>query len=117
MASAGVVIANDSGLAHASAAVGTPTVMLFGPTDHVCLGPLPPNAIVLRSGLSCEPCWTRAPLSACASRVDCLRMLGVDAVERVVRTVLGSQIAGEKNDGDAAVCAVDPRRASRRRAR
>jgi ADP-heptose:LPS heptosyltransferase len=103
MASAGVVIANDSGLAHAAAAVGTLTLMLFGPTDHVCLGPLPPSAIVLRTGLSCEPCWTRSPLAACGSRVDCLRALDVDAVERAARAALGRH--EEKPDGDAAVCA------------
>lgn len=89
IASAGVVVANDSGLAHAAAAVGTPTVMLFGPTDHACLGPLPPSATVLRAGLPCEPCWTRARLAACGSRVDCLRALGVDLVERAVRSQLG----------------------------
>ncbi len=88
MAAAGVVVANDSGLAHVAAAVGTPTVMLFGPTANACLGPLPPNASVARAGLSCEPCWTRAPLLACAGRVDCLARLSVDAIEHQVRTVL-----------------------------
>lgn len=103
MASAGVVVANDSGLAHAAAAVGTPTVMLFGPTDHGCLGPLPPSARVLRAGLPCEPCWTRAPLAACTSRVDCLRALGVDAVERAARSLLGQDVTGETNHDRAGV--------------
>lgn len=93
MASAGVVVANDSGLAHAAAAVGTPTVMLFGPTGHVCLGPLPPSAIVMRAGLPCEPCWTLAPLAACGSRVDCLRALSVETVERAARSALGQHAA------------------------
>lgn len=101
MASAGVVVANDNGLAHAAAAVGTPTVMLFGPTDHTCLGPLPPSAVVLRTGLPCEPCWTRAPLAACASRVDCLRGLSVDRVERTTRSLLGERGVGENEDESA----------------
>ena len=88
MAAAPVVVANDSGLAHVAAACGVPTIMLFGPTGHVCLGPLPPNATVVRMNLPCEPCWTTAPLGACRARVDCLRMLEVDRVERAVRSVL-----------------------------
>jgi ADP-heptose:LPS heptosyltransferase len=90
MAAAGVVVANDSGLAHVAAAVGTPTVMLFGPTPSACLGPLPANASVARAGLPCEPCWTTAPLAACAGRVDCLARLSVDAIERQVRAHVGS---------------------------
>jgi ADP-heptose:LPS heptosyltransferase len=89
IAAAGVVVANDSGLAHVSAAVGTATVVLFGPTDHDCLGPLPPPAMVLRTGLPCEPCWAAAPLEACARRIDCLRALSIDRVEHAVRSVLG----------------------------
>ena len=91
MAAAGVVVANDSGLAHVAAAVGTPTVMLFGPTADACLGPLPPNASVARAGLPCEPCWTTAPLVACAGRIDCLARLSVDAIEHRVRTLVGAR--------------------------
>ena len=91
MAAAGVVVANDSGLAHVAAAVGTPTVMLFGPTADACLGPLPPNASVARAGLPCEPCWTMAPLVACAGGVDCLARLSVDTVEHRVRTLVGAR--------------------------
>lgn len=88
MAAAGVVVANDSGLAHVAAAVGTPTVMLFGPTSHACLGPLPPNTSIARAGLACEPCWHTAPLVACARRIDCLAQLSVDAVERRMRATV-----------------------------
>jgi len=95
MAAAGVVVANDSGLAHVAAASGTPTVMLFGPTDHVCLGPLPPNAVVLRTDLPCAPCWTRAPLAACVARVDCLQGLGVDVVERATKALLGESMCAQ----------------------
>jgi ADP-heptose:LPS heptosyltransferase len=97
MASAAVVVGNDSGLSHVSGAVGAPTVMLFGPTDHGCLGPLPPNVTVMRAGLPCEPCWRAAPLGACAGRVDCLRALDVDRVERTVRGLIS---AAMEEDGD-----------------
>jgi Glycosyltransferase family 9 (heptosyltransferase) len=90
MAAAGVVVANDSGLGHVAAAVGTPTLMLFGPTGDACLGPLPANAWIARAGLPCEPCWTSAPLAACAGRVDCLEQLSVDMIERRIRTLVGA---------------------------
>ena len=90
MAAAGAVISNDSGLAHVAAAVGTPTVMLFGPTGDACLGTLPPNATVVRAGLPCEPCWRTAPLGACAGRIDCLQTLSIDVVDRALRKALGT---------------------------
>jgi ADP-heptose:LPS heptosyltransferase len=79
-ASAGLVVGNDSGLSHMAAAVGTPTLMIFGPTSERVLGPLPPHVQIIRLGLPCEPCWTSARLRACDRRVDCLKQLSVDAV-------------------------------------
>ena len=89
MASAGVVAGNDSGLSHVAAAVGTPTVMLFGPTPHESLGPLPPNVKALRRGLHCEPCWFRDRFRGCAKRIDCLAALDVETVRREVSSRLG----------------------------
>ena len=85
LASAGLVVGNDSGLSHVAAAVGTPTLMLFGPTSETVLGTLPKHVKVLRTGLDCEPCWTAARLGACSGRVDCLRQLSVDRVEAEIR--------------------------------
>src|SRR5207247_870661 len=82
MASAGVVVGNDSGLSHVAAAVGTPTVMLFGPTPHLSLGQLPPHVKVLRTGLECEPCWFRARFQVCAAQMHCLHRLTVETVEQ-----------------------------------
>lgn len=89
IAAAGAVVANDSGLAHLAAAVGTPTIMLFGPTPDQTLGQLPPNVTVLRAGLDCEPCWFNHRFSACASRIDCLRQI---TVERVVEAVKAANV-------------------------
>ena len=88
IAAAGVVVANDAGLGHVAGAVGTRTILLFGPTDHQCLGCLPNNVTVMRAGLSCEPCWTSSPLARCEGRVSCLAALSVDHVERGVRDSL-----------------------------
>ena len=90
LAGAGLVVGNDSGLSHVAAAVGTPTVMIFGPTGHEVLGPLPPNVRVLRRGLACEPCWRGARLAACAGRVDCLAELSVDTVAGEIESCLSA---------------------------
>ena len=88
LASASLVVANDTGLAYVAAAVGTPTVILFGPTPDRSLGPLPAHVTVLRSGLACEPCWFGARFAACNCRIDCLRDLKADRVFRAVQQVM-----------------------------
>jgi ADP-heptose:LPS heptosyltransferase len=80
LAGAGAVVANDTGLAYVAAAVGTPTLILFGPTPHKSLGYLPPNVRVLRAGLACEPCWFQARFRACKGRIDCLAEVLADDV-------------------------------------
>lgn len=89
LATADVVVANDSGLAQVTAALGTPAVLLFGPTPDATLGGYPENVTVLRAGLPCEPCWRDGRLRACHGRVTCLAQLSVDAVEGAVRRLLG----------------------------
>lgn len=88
MAAAGVVVGNDSGLSHVAAAVGTPTVMLFGPTPHASLGPMPQNVVVLRAGLPCEPCWFQDRFRACGRKIECLSRLSVETVVREVSLFL-----------------------------
>ncbi|PKN17940.1 MAG: lipopolysaccharide heptosyltransferase I [Deltaproteobacteria bacterium HGW-Deltaproteobacteria-6] len=50
------VITTDSGPMHLAAAVGTPVIALFGPTDPARTGPYGAGHSVVRSGLSCSPC-------------------------------------------------------------
>jgi ADP-heptose:LPS heptosyltransferase len=88
------VVGNDSGLSHMAAAVGTPTVMLFGPTSHLSLGQLPPHVKVLRTGLECEPCWFRARFQACAAQIHCLYRLTAETVEQELRILLGLDSPG-----------------------
>jgi hypothetical protein len=80
IAAAGAFVGNDSGLSHIAAAVGTPTVMIFGPTSEGVLGSLPPNVRVVRRGLRCEPCWLDGRFRACAGRIDCLVQVSVETV-------------------------------------
>src|SRR5947209_3377534 len=58
LAAARVAISNDSGLLHVAAALGTPTIGLFGPTSPWHWAPLNPIAAVIETTteLPCRPC-------------------------------------------------------------
>jgi ADP-heptose:LPS heptosyltransferase len=84
LAAGGVVVANDSGIGHIAAAVGVQTILVFGPTPDRTLGRLPGNAIVLRNGLPCEPCWFGARFVACGRRITCLGQLSAPRVAAVL---------------------------------
>jgi len=50
------VITTDSGPMHLAAAVGTPVIALFGPTDPRRTGPYGTGHTIIRADLSCSPC-------------------------------------------------------------
>ncbi len=52
-------LTNDSGAMHIASAAGTPTVAIFGATDHAATGPTGPNARVIREPVECSPCLLR----------------------------------------------------------
>lgn len=56
--SADVFIGTDSGVTHLAAAVRTPVVAIYGPTNHQAWQPYNPNGLVtvLRSVPECSPC-------------------------------------------------------------
>jgi heptosyltransferase II len=58
LAAASVVVSNDSGLLHVAAALGTPTIGIFGPTSPWHWAPLNPlvATIQARNELPCRPC-------------------------------------------------------------
>jgi ADP-heptose:LPS heptosyltransferase len=89
MAAAGAVVGNDSGLCHLAGAAGVPTVIIFGPTPSVTLGKFPPNVVIVRAGLECEPCWFGDRFRACDKRIDCLHAVSVEDVARVLRGLMG----------------------------
>ncbi len=59
MAAAKIAISNDSGLMHVAAAIGTPTVGIFGPTSPYHWAPLNGLAATMvqtKTTLDCQPC-------------------------------------------------------------
>ena len=75
-------ITGDTGPMHLAAAVGTPVVALFGPSNPLRYGPLAAHQRVLRIDLPCSPCGqVRLPPERCRGHVpDCLDGISVDAV-------------------------------------
>jgi heptosyltransferase-2 len=54
-----LMVSNDMGLAHLAPAVGTRTIVLFGPTDPTTTRPFSDLGEVLRVGVECSPCMLR----------------------------------------------------------
>lgn len=70
-----LVVTNDSGPMHIAAALGIPTIALFGPTNPVRTGPYGSSSLVLTPDLPCAPCYKKT----CPSP-QCLEGIGVDRV-------------------------------------
>lgn len=70
-----LVITTDSGPMHLAAAVGTPIVALFGPTDPARTGPYGEGHTIVRAGLPCSPCF----LKKCPTR-KCMEDISPDQV-------------------------------------
>jgi ADP-heptose:LPS heptosyltransferase len=71
----------DSGLSHASAALGVPTLQLFGPNDPRSVIPLPHQELRWL-GLPCQPCNRRGKKACPLGHHACLRDLGPEEVHR-----------------------------------
>jgi heptosyltransferase-2 len=69
---ANLLISNDMGLAHAAPAIGTRTVVIFGPTNPVTTRPYSPLAEVVRHEVECSPCMLRqCPIDhRCMTRIS-----------------------------------------------
>ncbi len=80
LARARVAVANDSGPMHLAAAVGTPVVALFGPTDPGRTGPTGSPSRVLDRYVFCSPCF----LKECPYAHECLRLIPPETVLRAV---------------------------------
>lgn len=59
IATADAVVTNDSGLMHIAAAVNTPLVVVYGSTSPEFTPPLAERVAILRSEISCAPCFER----------------------------------------------------------
>ena len=88
LAGAGGVLANDSGTMHLAAALGRPTVGVFGSTNPLWTRPLGPRAAFVVHPVPCAPCYA----STCALDFAC--MLALEP-ERLVATLQATAGDGE----------------------
>jgi heptosyltransferase-2 len=89
---AGACVSNDSGLVHVAAAIGTPTVGIFGPTSPRLWAPLNPLAAVIETltDVPCRPCHKptcRLVHHRCMRDIPAAQVL--PAVERALGRPLG----------------------------
>jgi ADP-heptose:LPS heptosyltransferase len=80
-----VVVSNDSGPMHIAAAVGTPVLGIYGPTDPRLQGPYGPHHLVVRNEeVPCLGC----NLTKCPIGHPCMLELSVERVEEAVGNLL-----------------------------
>ena len=82
--SARAVVAGDTGPMHLAAAVGTPVVALFGPTDPHRNGPYGPGHVILGTSHECTGCWRRK----CPKELDCLADINTELVYQALVNVI-----------------------------
>jgi ADP-heptose:LPS heptosyltransferase len=89
-----LLISADTGIMHLGAAMGTPTVGLFGPNTPACWAPVGPRATYVYSTcMSCSPCinsYRRHIPEKCTAIQEggCMLDIAVDDVLRAARTVV-----------------------------
>lgn len=85
IASADVLVANDSGPVHMAAALGIPTVVMYGPTNPTLIGPYGTGHHILQPPTPCD-CGRqrvcRHPDTACIKQITSERV--IQAVEQIL---------------------------------
>lgn len=89
------IVTNDSAPQHLASAMGTPTLVLFGPTvPEFGFGPLAPKRVVAGvAGLACRPCDRHGPMRCPLGHWRCMRELSVDEVESLLISLLELPVA------------------------
>lgn len=89
------VLGNDSGVLHLAAAVGTPSLAIFGPASPIVYGPYPSagsddrHRIAVKP-LACRPCYARFRLPPCPWDHRCLTALTPDEVYAAAEPLLAA---------------------------
>ena len=79
------LVSADTGVAHLAAAVGTPTVTLFGPTDPRLSSPRGRHARAVEGRAPCAPCF----LERCPIDHPCMRSIEPSVVAAAALAALG----------------------------
>jgi heptosyltransferase-2 len=86
LAESSLLITNDSGPMHIAAALGVPTVAVFGSTDDKVTGPYGERTRIVKHPVECSPCLLRE----CPIDHRCMTGVTVDDVCRAARHLMAS---------------------------
>jgi len=84
-----MLVSNDMGLAHLAPAVGTRTLVIFGPTNPQTTAPFSPWAEIIREEVECSPCMLRD----CPIDHRCMTRISVNDVFERVKDLLAKEFA------------------------
>ena len=86
-------LGNDSGISHLAAAVGIPTVVLFGPTDPAFWSPQGTDVKIISPDCSCAPCDHKT-MQNCLKK-ECLDSLRVERVLEIIGARIKKKSLGQ----------------------
>ncbi|RKY21672.1 MAG: hypothetical protein DRQ55_03600 [Planctomycetota bacterium] len=104
---AALLVTNDSGPLHLAAALGVPSVSLFGPETPALYGPVGPRHLVFYAGYWCSPCLSvyNAKIAMCNGENECMRHISLDDVvrgtARFCRQVVGLAAPAQRRGAEA----------------
>lgn len=84
LAESSLMITNDSGPMHMAAALGVPTVAIFGSTDETVTGPYGSRTRIVRHAVECSPCMLRE----CPIDHRCMTLVEAEDVCRAARELM-----------------------------
>jgi heptosyltransferase-2 len=79
-----LIVTNDSGPMHIGAALGVPTVAVFGATDDIVTGPWGRRTRIVKEPVDCSPCMLRE----CPIDHRCMTRVSADAVAVAARELM-----------------------------
>ncbi|MDP8247583.1 MAG: lipopolysaccharide heptosyltransferase II [Candidatus Tritonobacter lacicola] len=88
LAEADALVTNDTGPMHIAAAVGTPVVAIFGPTDPARTGPYGAGHRVIKADLPCSPCLSRLCKK---DELECMESISIGQVAAALDSILKVQ--------------------------
>jgi len=83
-------ITNDSGPMHISAALGVPTLAIFGSTDPVLTGPIGNAVRIVKKEMECSPCFDR---ECRFGHYDCLASITPEEVYSEAEAFLSPEVS------------------------
>jgi lipopolysaccharide heptosyltransferase II len=93
---AAVVISSDSGPLHIAAAMGTPVVGIYGPTDPMVNGPITAHGqpvAVMRRDIACSPCYSVHTSAECQlGHPICMDLVRPEEVSAMVIELLAGLV-------------------------